>query len=103
MELGLAGGPAGALLMTHVRLRNQVTGELLMGAGLGLPLARRPIPWENVLVMMLPSGRLAYDVTRIAMSSIASAYPAMPAAINPVISPSGVAMSTSRIDLLPIL
>jgi len=30
------------LLVTHVRLRNRVTGGLLMGAGLGLALARRP-------------------------------------------------------------
>lgn len=31
-----------ALLITHLRLRNRVTGGLLMGAGLKLPLARRP-------------------------------------------------------------
>jgi len=30
------------LLVTHVRLRNRLTGGLLMGAGLGLALARRP-------------------------------------------------------------
>jgi len=30
------------LLVTHVRLRNRITGGLLMGAGLGLALARRP-------------------------------------------------------------
>jgi homoserine/homoserine lactone efflux protein len=31
-----------SLLGTHVRLRNRITGGLLMGAGLGLALARRP-------------------------------------------------------------
>src|SRR5690349_9930352 len=31
-----------SLLVTHVRLRNRITGGLLMGAGLGLALARRP-------------------------------------------------------------
>ncbi len=31
-----------ALLTTHARLRNRLTGGLLMGAGLGLALARRP-------------------------------------------------------------
>lgn len=31
-----------ALLTTHVRLRNRLTGGLLIGAGLGLALARRP-------------------------------------------------------------
>jgi threonine/homoserine/homoserine lactone efflux protein len=31
-----------ALLVAHVRLRNRVTGGLLVGAGLGLALARRP-------------------------------------------------------------
>lgn len=30
------------LLRTHVRLRNRLTGSLLVGAGLGLALARRP-------------------------------------------------------------
>ncbi len=30
------------LLTTHVRLRNRLTGGLLVGAGLGLALARRP-------------------------------------------------------------
>lgn len=31
-----------ALLTTHARLRNRLTGGLLVGAGLGLALARRP-------------------------------------------------------------
>lgn len=31
-----------ALLTTHARLRNRLTGGLLIGAGLGLALARRP-------------------------------------------------------------
>jgi len=31
-----------SLLVTHVRLRNRITGGLLVGAGLGLALARRP-------------------------------------------------------------
>jgi threonine/homoserine/homoserine lactone efflux protein len=31
-----------ALLATHARLRNRLTGGLLVGAGLGLALARRP-------------------------------------------------------------
>jgi threonine/homoserine/homoserine lactone efflux protein len=31
-----------ALLVTHVRLRNRLTGGLLVGAGVGLALARRP-------------------------------------------------------------
>jgi len=31
-----------ALLMAHVRLRNRLTGGLLVGAGVGLALARRP-------------------------------------------------------------
>jgi homoserine/homoserine lactone efflux protein len=31
-----------ALLMAHARLRNRLTGGLLVGAGLGLALARRP-------------------------------------------------------------
>ena len=30
------------LLLAHVRLRNRITGGLLVGAGLGLALARRP-------------------------------------------------------------
>jgi threonine/homoserine/homoserine lactone efflux protein len=30
------------LLMAHVRLRNRITGGLLVGAGVGLALARRP-------------------------------------------------------------
>lgn len=38
----LLAAPLRALLITHVRLRNRVTGGLLMGAGLGLPQARRP-------------------------------------------------------------
>jgi threonine/homoserine/homoserine lactone efflux protein len=36
-----------ALLITHVRLLNQVTGGMLMGAELGLPLARRPVPGKT--------------------------------------------------------
>jgi threonine/homoserine/homoserine lactone efflux protein len=31
-----------ALLVAHVRLRNRITGGLLVGAGVGLALARRP-------------------------------------------------------------
>ena len=38
----LLAGRLRALLMTHVRLRNRLTGGLLMGAGVGLALARRP-------------------------------------------------------------
>jgi threonine/homoserine/homoserine lactone efflux protein len=38
----LLAGRLRALLLTHVRLRNRLTGGLLMGAGLGLALARRP-------------------------------------------------------------
>jgi len=30
------------MLAVHARLRNRLTGGLLMGAGLGLALARRP-------------------------------------------------------------
>jgi len=38
----LLAGRLRALLVTHVRLRNRLTGGLLMGAGVGLALARRP-------------------------------------------------------------
>ena len=38
----LLAGRLRALLLAHVRLRNRLTGGLLMGAGLGLALARRP-------------------------------------------------------------
>ena len=38
----LLAGRLRALVVTHVRLRNRLTGGLLMGAGLGLALARRP-------------------------------------------------------------
>ena len=38
----LLAGRLRVLLMAHVRLRNRLTGGLLMGAGVGLALARRP-------------------------------------------------------------
>lgn len=38
----LLAGRLRGLLMTHVRLRNRLTGGLLVGAGVGLALARRP-------------------------------------------------------------
>ena len=38
----LLAGRLRALVVTHVRLRNRLTGGLLVGAGLGLALARRP-------------------------------------------------------------
>jgi len=38
----LLAGRLRALLVAHVRLRNRLTGGLLVGAGLGLALARRP-------------------------------------------------------------
>jgi homoserine/homoserine lactone efflux protein len=38
----LLAGRLRALLMAHVRLRNRLTGGLLVGAGVGLALARRP-------------------------------------------------------------
>ena len=38
----LLAGRLRGLLLAHVRLRNRLTGGLLVGAGLGLALARRP-------------------------------------------------------------
>jgi len=38
----LLAGRLRVLLMAHVRLRNRLTGGLLVGAGVGLALARRP-------------------------------------------------------------
>ena len=38
----LLAGHLRVLLMAHVRLRNRLTGGLLVGAGVGLALARRP-------------------------------------------------------------
>lgn len=38
----LMAGRLRALLVAHVRLRNRLTGGLLIGAGVGLALARRP-------------------------------------------------------------
>jgi homoserine/homoserine lactone efflux protein len=38
----LLAGRLRALLTAHVRLRNRLTGGLLVGAGVGLALARRP-------------------------------------------------------------
>jgi threonine/homoserine/homoserine lactone efflux protein len=38
----LLAGRLRALVAAHARLRNRITGGLLMGAGLGLALARRP-------------------------------------------------------------
>jgi len=38
----VAHGTRYGLLAVHARLRNRLTGGLLMGAGLGLALARRP-------------------------------------------------------------
>ena len=38
----LLAGRLRSLLVTHARLRNRLTGGLLVGAGLGLALARRP-------------------------------------------------------------
>jgi threonine/homoserine/homoserine lactone efflux protein len=38
----LLAGRLRGLLLAHARLRNRLTGGLLVGAGLGLALARRP-------------------------------------------------------------
>jgi threonine/homoserine/homoserine lactone efflux protein len=38
----ILGGRLRALLVVHARLRNRLTGGLLVGAGVGLALARRP-------------------------------------------------------------
>jgi len=40
--LARAAGRLRVMLAVHARLRNRLTGGLLMGAGLGLALARRP-------------------------------------------------------------
>lgn len=50
--------------MAQVLLRGNALSEIERD-GRGEVVALRPIPWENVSVMMLPSGRLAYDVVRI--------------------------------------
>jgi HK97 family phage portal protein len=49
-------------LMASVLLRGNGLAEILSD-GRGAVLELRPIPWEWVSVQMLPSGRLAYDVT----------------------------------------
>ena len=48
----------------QVLLRGNALSEIVRD-GAGAVVALEPVPWENVSVMLLPSGRLAYDVTRI--------------------------------------
>jgi len=48
----------------QVLLRGNALSEIVRD-GAGNVVALEPVPWENVSVMMLPSGRLAYDVVRI--------------------------------------
>ena len=50
--------------MAQVLLRGNSVSEIERD-GRGEVVALRPIPWENVSLQMLPSGRLAYDVVRI--------------------------------------
>ena len=47
--------------MAQVLLRGNAVSEVVTD-GAGRLSGLRPIPWENVSVQLLPSGRLAYDV-----------------------------------------
>jgi HK97 family phage portal protein len=48
----------------QVLLRGNALSEIVRD-GAGNVVALEPVPWENVSVIMLSSGRLAYDVVRI--------------------------------------
>lgn len=50
--------------MASVLLRGNAIAEIITDSR-GAPIQLNPIPWENVNVQLLPSGRLVYDITRI--------------------------------------
>jgi HK97 family phage portal protein len=51
-------------LLASVLLRGNALAEIVTD-GRGAVTGLRPIPWEHCSVQMLPSGRLAYDITEI--------------------------------------
>jgi HK97 family phage portal protein len=52
-------------LVASVLLRGNALIEIISDGRTGELRELRPIPWENVSIQLLPSGRLAYDVTDI--------------------------------------
>lgn len=52
-------------LVASVLLRGNALAEVIFDPRTGEVAELRPVMWENVSVMLLPSGRLAYDVTDI--------------------------------------
>jgi HK97 family phage portal protein len=52
-------------LAASVLLRGNALVEVVADPRTGAVVELKPIPWENVSVSLLPSGRLAYDITEI--------------------------------------
>lgn len=51
--------------MASVLLRGNAISEIVTDTRSGAVIGLNPVPWENVSVQLLPSGRLAFDVTDV--------------------------------------